>query len=63
MPPPKDVYAEIVEELSKLKNMYPYSNNNDSYNKIVQMCIGTVNAVKSRKENSPNPIQPDVKNN
>jgi hypothetical protein len=45
-----DVYTEIIEELEQLKNLYPYSNNNDVYNKVIDICIAKI---KEISENRP----------
>lgn len=62
MPLSQDIYTEIKEEMSKLKDMFPYSKNNDSNNVIIEMCKRAVDEVKNRNESKPNPIQSNVKN-
>ena len=44
-----EIFKEIEMELSKMKNVFPYSNNNDSYNAIVDLCIQATKNVEERK--------------
>jgi hypothetical protein len=51
MPPPniESIFSNIVEELENMKNLYSYSNNNEFYNSVIDMCIGKVLKVKESK--------------
>lgn len=51
-----EIFIEIEQEMLKLKNIYPYSANNESYNKIIELCIAAVHEVRDRKKE-------DLKNN
>lgn len=45
-----EIFIEIEQEMLKLKNLYPYSANNESYNKIIDLCIASVQEVRDRKK-------------
>lgn len=47
-------YRHIIEELLKLKDLYPYSNNNDAYNAAIDMCIKCVELVEKESKNNTN---------
>lgn len=49
-----EIFKEIEIELSKAKNVYPYSNNNDSYNAIVDLCIQLVKDLSDKKKQEIN---------
>lgn len=51
------VISEIVKELEGLKNLYPYSNNNQLYNSVIDLCIDKIHGLKENPDpESKNPI-------
>jgi len=49
-----EIFKEIELELEKVKDVYPYSNNNDSYNAIVDLCIEAIRKVAADKRQQKN---------
>ena len=47
-----EIFREIEIELAKVKDAFPYSNSNDSYNAIVDLCIKAVKDTADRKRQS-----------
>ena len=47
-----EIFIEIEQELEKLKNLYPYSSNNEINNAMVEMCKAAVKAVADKKKAS-----------
>lgn len=47
-----EIFLEIEIELEKLKNLYPYSNNNEINNAMVNMCKEALKVVANRKKQS-----------
>jgi hypothetical protein len=45
-----ELFTEINAEIDKIKNLYPYSNNNHAYNAIVDMCKDKVKELANRKK-------------
>jgi hypothetical protein len=45
-----EIFDEIREEIQKLKNIYPYSNNNTILNAMVDMCLETINKIENSKK-------------
>ena len=45
-----EIFIEIEQEILKLKDIYPYSTNNESYNKIIDLCVEAVKEVQARKK-------------
>jgi hypothetical protein len=44
-----EIFKEIEIELESVKNIFPYSNNNDSYNAVVNMCIEKMKELSEKK--------------
>lgn len=44
----ENIFSDIIEELEKMKNLYSYSNNNEFYNSVIDMCIGKVMRIKEK---------------
>jgi hypothetical protein len=50
-----EIFKEIELELQKFKDLYPYSNNNESYNSMVDLCINKIKEIAdSKKEEHKN---------
>ena len=47
-----EIFLEIEIELEKLKNLYPYSNNNEVNNAMINICKEAVKVVADRKKQS-----------
>jgi hypothetical protein len=47
-----EIFIEIEQELEKLKNLYPYSNNNEINNAMVNLCKEAVKIIADRKKDS-----------
>jgi|APGre2960657468_1045069.scaffolds.fasta_scaffold76120_2 hypothetical protein len=47
-----EIFLEIEIELEKLKNLYPYSNNNEINNAMVNLCKEALKVVADRKKQS-----------
>ena len=47
-----EIFLEIEIELEKLKNLYPYSNNNEVNNAMINLCKEAVKVVADRKKQS-----------
>lgn len=47
-----EIFIEIEQELEKLKNLYPYSNNNEINNAMVELCKEAIKTVADRKKAS-----------
>jgi hypothetical protein len=47
-----EIFLEIEIELEKLKNLYPYSNNNEINNAMVNLCKEALKVVANRKKQS-----------
>ena len=45
-----EIFKEIEMNLEQMKNVFPYSNNNDSYNAIVDLCIERIRVMAEEKE-------------
>ena len=45
-----EIFKEIELELQKFKDLYPYSNNNESYNSIVDLCINKIKEIADLKK-------------
>jgi hypothetical protein len=54
-----EIFLEIEIELEKLKNLYPYSNNNEINNAMVNLCKEAVKAVADKKKASMSSPQED----
>lgn len=55
-----EIFLEIEIELEKLKNLYPYSNNNEINNAMINLCKEAVKVVADRKKQSmSSPIKED----
>ncbi len=51
--PPKfsllsEPYKTIAEEIHTLKDIYPYSNNNETHNLAIEMCIKCIIAIEKQ---------------
>jgi hypothetical protein len=44
-----ELFKEIEIELENVKNLFPYSNNNDSYNAVVNLCIEKMKELSEKK--------------
>jgi hypothetical protein len=44
-----EIFKEIELNLEQMKNIFPYSNNNDSYNAVVKLCIERVREMAESK--------------
>ena len=44
-----EIFKEIEIELESVKNIFPYSNNNDSYNAVVNLCIEKMRELSEKK--------------
>lgn len=44
----ENIFSDIIDELEKMKNLYSYSNNNEFYNSVIDMCIGKVMKIKEK---------------
>jgi hypothetical protein len=44
-----ELFKEIEIELENVKNIFPYSNNNDSYNAVVNLCIEKMKELADKK--------------
>ena len=44
-----EIFKEIEIELESVKNMFPYSNNNDSNNAVVNLCIEKMKELSEKK--------------
>jgi hypothetical protein len=44
-----EIFKEIEIELESVKNIFPYSNNNDSYNAVVNLCIEKMKELSEKK--------------
>ncbi len=53
-----EIFIEIEQELEKLKNIYPYSNNNQINNAMVELCKEAVKIVADRKRESMSSQEP-----
>jgi hypothetical protein len=47
-----EIFLEIEIELEKLKNLYPYPNNNEINNAMVNLCKEALKVVADRKKQS-----------
>lgn len=45
-----EIFKEVELKLEQMKNVFPYSNNNDSNNAIVDLCIEKVRVMAEEKE-------------
>ena len=45
-----EIFKEIEMNLEQMKNVFPYSNNNDSYNAIVDLCIERIKVMAEEKK-------------
>lgn len=45
-----EIFKEVQLNLEQMKNVFPYSNNNDSYNAIVDLCIERIRVMAEEKE-------------
>ena len=45
-----EIFKEIEMNLEQMKNVFPYSNNNDSYNAIVDLCIERIKVMAEDKK-------------
>ena len=54
-----EIFIEIEQELEKLKNLYPYSNNNEINNAMVNLCKEAIKAVADKKKASMSSPQED----
>ena len=45
-----EIFKEIELELQKFKDLYPYSNNNESYNSMVDLCINKIKEIADLKK-------------
>jgi len=48
-------YKQIVQEISKLKNIYPYSSNNEAYNSALDMCIKLILLIERENKTKTKP--------
>jgi hypothetical protein len=44
-----EIFKEVELELERVKNMFPYSNNNDSNNAVVDLCIEKMKELSEKK--------------
>jgi hypothetical protein len=44
-----EIFKEVEIDLEQVKNIFPYSNNNDSYNAVVNLCIERVRELAEKK--------------
>jgi hypothetical protein len=44
-----EIFKEMEIELENVKNIFPYSNNNDSYNAVVNLCIEKIKELSEKK--------------
>jgi len=44
-----EIFKEVEMELEQVKNIFPYSNNKDLYNSIVELCIEKVKQLSEKK--------------
>ena len=44
-----EIFKEVELELERVKNMFPYSTNNDSNNAVVELCIQKIKELSERK--------------
>jgi hypothetical protein len=55
-----EIFIEIEQELEKIKNIYPYSDKNEAYNVIVDLCKQAVKDVADRRKSDlSNPVDRD----
>jgi len=47
------IFDLIINEVENLKNIYPYSNNNQLYNSFVDMCIAQIIKVRESVASDP----------
>jgi hypothetical protein len=45
-----EIFIEIEQELEKLKNIYPYSNNNEINNAMVELCKEAIRVIADKKK-------------
>lgn len=45
-----EIFKEIELELEKFKNIYPYSNQNDSNNALIKLCIERIKELAEEKK-------------
>lgn len=53
-----EIFIEIEQELDRLKNIYPYSNNNEIHNAMIELCKEAVRVVADRKRDSLSSREP-----
>lgn len=44
-----EIFREVEMNLEQMKNIYPYSKNNDSYNAVVDLCIEKIREMSKNK--------------
>jgi len=44
-----EIFREIEIELESVKNVFPYSTNNDSYSAVVNLCIDKMRELAEKK--------------
>jgi hypothetical protein len=44
-----EIFREIEIELESVKNVFPYSTNNDSYSAVVNLCIEKMRELAEKK--------------
>jgi len=44
-----EIFKEMEMELENVKNIFSYSNNNDSYNAVVDLCIEKIKEFSEKK--------------
>jgi hypothetical protein len=44
-----EIFKEVELNLEQVKNIFPYSNNNDSYNAVVNLCIERIREMAENK--------------
>lgn len=44
-----EIFREVEMNLEQMKNIFPYSSNNDSYNAVVDLCIEKVREMAEKK--------------
>jgi hypothetical protein len=44
-----EIFKEIEIELESVKNIFPYSTNNDSYSAVVNLCIEKMRELSEKK--------------
>jgi hypothetical protein len=44
-----EIFREIEIELESVKNVFPYSTNNDSYSAVVNLCIEKMRELSEKK--------------